>query len=268
MAVNFDLARAETPGTVEHTLLNVVKFHENNDLATGKITSSTITKDIDGRKKIGYASTYRPGMPVPMSESVATQHLINDVKEAHTYITQNNVFNAQALNNMNTQQYAALVSAFHNLSSDKARKAFSNSTLVNKINDAKSPEAIAKAINEELPRWSKAGGHFSEGVFKRRNNEVAFAESNGVNFVSMDTDHPNFKKAYAEFKEKHSPTAKSVQKVADADHGKRGAGRNRARQHYADSPKPSDKRRADHEHSSHKGVRQANSGIHAVFGVI
>lgn len=189
---------ADKKGTVEQVLLELVKFHENNDLRSGKIANSHVATDIDGRQMIGYGSTYHKDMKVPMPEADAAKLLINDLKKTDNYIKENKIFNDDAMSKMTDQQYGAIVSLFHNVSSDRGRKNLSASTLVQKINASGDQADVAKAFNDELTKWNKAGGKVSKGILKRRVNESRFASHTGDfdKFQSLDVDSNEIQGAY------------------------------------------------------------------------
>ncbi|KAF1948181.1 lysozyme [Byssothecium circinans] len=101
----------------------------------------------------------------PLTEETATKLLMNDVKSFQQGVT-------MATNSgvkLNENEYGALVSFSFNVGNG----GFGSSTLLKRLNAG---ENELKVIEEELPKWNKAGGRSLPGLTRRRNAEIALAK--------------------------------------------------------------------------------------------
>lgn len=71
---------------------------------------------------------------------------------------------------LNANQYGALVSWAFNVGSGAAK----SSTLIQRLNNGENANTV---IEQELPRWNKAGGKVLPGLVRRRQAEVDLAKT-------------------------------------------------------------------------------------------
>ncbi|KAL4917143.1 lysozyme-like domain-containing protein [Aspergillus aurantiobrunneus] len=100
--------------------------------------------------------------PQPLTVETATQLLAGDLIGYQDAVT-NALADPVTLND---NQYGALVSWTYNLGTG----AMGSSTLVSRMNDGEDVVAVA---NEELPQWVHANGEVSNGLVRRRQEELA-----------------------------------------------------------------------------------------------
>lgn len=122
--------------------------------------SPTVYKDSGGVETFGYGSLlkYYPDQVFPISEEDAKAILKVDLSHALKCITDN------VTCDINDNQAAALCSFVYNLGCG----AFKGSTLLKLLNAG----SIDVTVANEFPRWDKAAGEVSAGLFRRRTTEA------------------------------------------------------------------------------------------------
>ncbi|CAI6341515.1 unnamed protein product [Periconia digitata] len=104
----------------------------------------------------------------PLTEASATSLLLSDVisfQQGVTLTTNSGVV-------LNENQYGALVSFSFNVGNAN----FASSTLLRRMNAGEDELTV---IEEELPKWNKAGGQVLPGLTRRRSAEIALARQSG-----------------------------------------------------------------------------------------
>lgn len=76
--------------------------------------------------------------------------------------------NEKATINMN--EYGALVSWSYNVGCGAAK----SSTLIERLNNGEDPKVV---LSSELPQWDKSDGQVLSGLLRRRNAEIALAQT-------------------------------------------------------------------------------------------
>ncbi|KAH6907684.1 lysozyme-like domain-containing protein [Coprinopsis sp. MPI-PUGE-AT-0042] len=105
--------------------------------------------------------------PFPLTESTATDLLKSDLAPFQNCITQNVADSVNLTDNQN----GALVSWAYNVGCGAA----GSSTLIKRLNAGEDPSTV---IEQELPKWNKAGGKVLPGLVTRRAREVEFSKGN------------------------------------------------------------------------------------------
>ncbi|PVI03779.1 glycoside hydrolase family 24 protein [Periconia macrospinosa] len=104
----------------------------------------------------------------PLTETTATQLLLSDVKSFQQGVT----LTTNSGVTLNENQFGALVSFSFNVGNAN----FASSTLLRRLNAGEDELTV---IEEELPKWNKAGGQVLPGLTRRRNTEIALAQQAG-----------------------------------------------------------------------------------------
>lgn len=105
--------------------------------------------------------------PFPLTHSTANDLLKSDLTTFQTCITRNVADNVHLSEN----QYGALVSWAYNVGCGNA----ASSTLIKRLNAGEDPSTV---LEQELPKWNKAGGKVLPGLVSRRNREVELSKKN------------------------------------------------------------------------------------------
>lgn len=114
---------------------------------------------------VGWGSTFINGRPVRQGDTV-TQSQADEMHRSDLLNASEHLFRLiPGSKNWKSTQIAALVSFTYNLGPTNLEQ----STLRKRI---LAGEDLTKVVSEELPRWNKADGKESEGLIKRRSEEV------------------------------------------------------------------------------------------------
>ncbi|KAJ1945743.1 hypothetical protein FBU59_002219 [Linderina macrospora] len=101
----------------------------------------------------------------PLTKATAEALLKDDIPK---YTCIGRYLNGQV--ELNQNQWGALVSWVFNVGCGNAK----SSTLVKRLNAGENPDTV---IDEELPKWNRAGGNVMEGLKNRRAAEVKLAQT-------------------------------------------------------------------------------------------
>ncbi|KAH6911708.1 glycoside hydrolase family 24 protein [Coprinopsis sp. MPI-PUGE-AT-0042] len=103
--------------------------------------------------------------PFPLNPATATELLRNDLTSFQSCITRS----VNDSVHLSDNQYGALVSWAYNVGDGNVR----SSTLIKRLNAGEDPDTV---IEQELPKWNKAGGKVLPGLVARRKREVELSK--------------------------------------------------------------------------------------------
>ncbi|KAI0388456.1 lysozyme [Xylariaceae sp. FL0594] len=141
-------------------------------IASFESFSPDIYTDAAGYPTVGYGHLCQEDgcaevpYPIPLSESDGEALLADDLAPPQDCITTDTGSNVV----LNANQYGALVSWAFNVGCGNA----ASSSLIRRLNAGEDPSTV---IEEELPKWNKAGGQVLQGLVRRRAAEVDLADT-------------------------------------------------------------------------------------------